>query len=158
MSSSHLDLLFQQILEGWDIPTPQGLLRIKQEDAAKQLPAHPYSALKNLAHAVFWQDLWLGQLAGQPRPPSEFVWQNDFRDPDPSEWPTLRRRFVEGLQEARRYCQADPPALGCDSEEKAVDLLLRIAIHASYHMGQLNLLKRALRASNSGTSGDDEAE
>ncbi len=70
----------------------------------------------------------------------------------------MRRRFVEGLQEARRYCQTDPPALRCDSEEKAVDLLLRIAIHASYHMGQLNLLKRALRASHSGTSGDDKAE
>lgn len=157
MNRSHLDLLFQQILEGWDIPTPQGLLRIKQEDASRQLPGLPYSALKNLAHAVFWQDLWLGQLAGQPRPPSQFIWENDFRDPDASEWPTLRRRFVEGLEEARSHCQADAPPPGCGSEERAVDLLLRIAIHASYHMGQLNLLKRALKASKAGAS-DDEAE
>ncbi len=145
MDVSLVDRVFQQIEEGWDIPTPQGLLRVKQEDAAVTLPGMPYSIVKNLAHAVFWQDLWLGSLAGKKRPSNEFVWQNDFRDPDPAEWPALRKRFVEGLRKAREYCGDGFGKHKKKTDAEAADVLLAIAIHASYHMGQINVLKRALK-------------
>lgn len=140
-----LNRTFQQIQEGWDIPTPQGLLRVKEDQASILIEGMPYSMLKNLAHAVFWQDLWLMAMRGEPRPPSMEVWKNDFRDPDPSEWKSLRSRFVEGLQEARDWCGPRFSEHKRESDQKAVDTLLAIAIHASYHMGQMNLLKRAIR-------------
>ncbi|OGF55133.1 MAG: hypothetical protein A2Z21_10015 [Candidatus Fraserbacteria bacterium RBG_16_55_9] len=146
MDLSTLDRLFQQIQEGWDIPTPQGLLRVKQEDAAVTLPNLPYSMVKNLAHVVYWQELMLKALAGEHRPPQMEVWKNDYRDPDPSEWPDLRRRFVAGFERARAYCGPGFSAHKLKSDQEAVDTLLTIAIHASYHMGQLNILKRAGRA------------
>jgi hypothetical protein len=145
MELSLLDRLFQQIQEGWDIPTPQGLLRVKQEDAAVTPAKTPYSMVKNLAHAVYWQELWLGSLAGAPRVPQEEVWKNDFRDPDPAEWPDLRKRFVEGLQKAREYCGEGFKKHKHKSDRDATDTLIAIAIHASYHMGQLNLIKRVVK-------------
>lgn len=139
-----LERMFQQILEGWDIPTPQGILRLKQEDAAQEVDAFPYSFVKNLAHAVYWQDLWLKELEGAPRPPSIEVWKNDWRAPAPSEYPVLRKQFIEGVKRARWFAGEGFVTHQCESDEKAIDLLLRIAIHDCYHLGQLNTLKRGL--------------
>ena len=150
MDLNHLDRLFQQIQEGWDIPTPQGLLRVKREDAAKTGSSLPYSMVKNLAHAVYWQDLWLRSLAGEPRPSSMEVWKNDWRDPDSSEWESLRKRFIDGLQKARDNCGEEFKNHKKETDEKAVDTLLAIAIHATYHMGQLNVLKRTLKSGRRG--------
>ncbi|RMG24536.1 MAG: DinB family protein [Armatimonadetes bacterium] len=137
--------LFDQILEGKDIPTAEGVLRVKREDAEAELPPLPYSLLVNLAHAVHWQDLWLNQLEGKPNPPIQEVWRTDWRRPDASEYPALRKRFVEGLRRARALAGEEFASHRCESDEKAAEVLLRIAIHASYHIGQMNLLKRALR-------------
>jgi len=139
-----LDRLFQQILEGWDIPTPQGVLRLKQEDAVREVDAFPYPLVKNLAHAAYWQDIWLKMLEGTPRPPSMEVWKNDWREPDPSEYATPRRQFIEGVKRARWFAGEGFSTHKCASDEKAVDLLLRIAIHDCYHLGQMNTLKRGL--------------
>ncbi len=145
MDLANLDRLFQQILEGWDIPTPGGLLRVKQDAAAATLPAMPYSMVENLAHAVYWQELWLGALAGDKRPPEMEVWKNNWRKPGPAEWGDLRKRFCAGLENARSWCGEGFATHKRPSDEDAVDKLLAIAIHASYHMGQLNLLKRGQR-------------
>jgi hypothetical protein len=145
MDLTVLDRLYLQIQEGWDIPTPKGLLRVKRDDAAVTLPGMPYSMVKNLAHAVYWQELWLGALEGASRPANMEVWRNDFRDPDPSEWEDLRKRFVEGLAKAREYCGERFKEHRRKSDEDAVNTLLAIAVHASYHMGQINVLKRALK-------------
>ncbi len=145
---SVISLLFKQILEGWDIPTPSGLLRLKQADAEVTLDNLPYSILKNLVHTVLWQDLWLAKLGGKKSPPSMEIWRNDWRDPEPSEWPVLRKRFIEGLQQAHEIASASPMPHQCKSDEEAVNTLLAIAIHAAYHMGQINTIKRALRQSN----------
>jgi hypothetical protein len=146
MDITQIDRLFQQILEGWDIPTPQGMLRVNRVDAEATLPGMPYSMAKNLRHAVYWQDLWLGELAGEPRKPQMEVWKDDWKEPEPGAWDALRRSFVEGLQKARWYCGDGFGSHKCASDQDAADKLLAIAIHASYHMGQLNLLKRARRA------------
>lgn len=145
MDLTLVDRLFQQVLEGWDIPTPPGVLRVKREDAARTLPGLPYSMVKNLAHAVYWQNLWLGKLRGDKSPPSMEVWTNDWRDPGPEEWEGLRTSFVSGLEEARGYCGEGFCRHKCKSDEAAADTLIAIAIHASYHLGQLNVLKRSMR-------------
>src|ERR1044071_2143871 len=52
--------LFRQIIEGVDIPAAESLLKnITPEKAAMKLDASPYSILTNLAHADFWQQVWL---------------------------------------------------------------------------------------------------
>lgn len=147
MDRSILVLVFRHIIEGYDIPTPAGMLRIKPEVAAVK-PVHvPYSLATNLAHALFWQDIWLEKLSGKPRRPQMEVWKNDFRVPEESEFPAVKKQFLAGLSEALRIAESDPFDHRLSSDEEAVDALIRIAVHGAYHLGQMNVIKRTVRAS-----------
>ncbi len=132
--------LFDHILGGRDIPKPSGLSRMKREVAVSRHPGAPYSPLTNLAHAVLWQEAWLRSLSGIKTSGPE-LWNNDFRVPEPGEYEALRARFVDGLKEARAFATGETPHR-CPSDDKAVTTLIKIAVHASYHMGQINLLRR----------------
>lgn len=140
--ASLLGELFAHIIEGYDIPTPAGLLKVSEERAATKHEGSPYSLLKNLAHAVYWQNLWLDRLQGRPTPPTMEIWKGDWQEPSPTDFKRLRQEFVEGLEMARKISTAEPFEHAMDSDEKAIDRLLRIAVHGAYHMGQMNLLKR----------------
>lgn len=141
--------VFRQILDGDDIPTPDGMLKIKQTDVSVELQGFPYSIITNLAHAVLWQDIWLNSLHGGPRESMIEKWKNDWRVPPQSEWPSLRKEFVDGLKEAHRIAGSIPMDHKMETDEAAINLLVCIAVHSSYHMGQLNLLKRSIRQYNS---------
>lgn len=132
--------LFDQIIDGWDIPKPTSLNQLKAADASVKRDGVPYSALTNLAHAVLWQEAWLSALRGDPVR-QQTLWENDFRIPEEHEYRRLRKRFAEGLHEARKYASGELVHQR-ESEEKARTTLLRIAIHASYHLGQCSLLRR----------------
>lgn len=138
-------LAFDQILEGHDIPTPEGLLKISEGAAFQELPEMPYSIATNLAHAVLWQDVWLQKLKGGPARPTMEVWKNDFRTPEKSELKALKSEFIEGLREGRRIAASTPMDHQLESDDEAANLLLRMIVHGAYHCGQLNLLKRAQR-------------
>lgn len=146
MERDTLVQLFDQILNGMDIPTPTGLLRIRKETVSTTNAHLPYPLVTNLAHTVMWQNLWLDKLEGKPKKPSMEVWKNDWRLADSEEWDDLRKQFVSGLNRARTLAAEGP----LDAER--IETLLRIAVHGAYHMGQLNLLKRSLRLGH--TEGD----
>lgn len=141
---SSLTALFDQILEGYDIPKPESMLKVKQGDAGQIADSAPYSLLTNLAHATLWQRFWLQKLHGGRKKSNMTEWRDDFRVPDPDEWDGLRREFLAGLREARAIAAGELP-FQC-SDEEARDTLLRIAVHGAYHCGQMNLLKRMNRS------------
>lgn len=145
MDRSALVLIFDHILEGHDIPTPEGMLKVKAEAAATQIEPAPYSLLTNLAHATLWQRFWLQKLAGGKRSSTMKEWKDDFRVPDAEEWEGLRREFLEGLKEARRIAASDPFDHQIKDDGEAIDTLVKIAVHGAYHCGQMNLLKRMAR-------------
>ncbi len=145
MDRSALAEVFKQIIEGYDIPTPAGMLRVKREDVAILVEPLPYSLLTNLAHANLWQRLWLASLKGGSRKAGMEEWKNDFRIPDPSEWNALRKEFLEGLLEAQRIAASEPFDHKLQSDQEAVEKLVKIAVHGAYHCGQMNLLKRAIK-------------
>jgi len=130
--------MLQQVLEGWDIPTPAGTLRVREEAALRQVPGTPYSLATNLAHACRWQRLWLGSLGLGPLQDWKQVCREDFRVARPGEWPSDRREFVEGLHSAYQFALEQGDTL----DEKSLDTLMKIAIHASYHLGQCNVLRK----------------
>lgn len=153
MDRSALALVYRHIIEGYDIPTPAGMLRIKPEAASLQPGAVPYSLATNLAHALLWQDIWLEKLAGKPRRPQMEVWTNDFRVPAESEFPGLKKRFLAGLNEALKITESEPFDHKLPTDEEAIDALIRIAVHGAYHIGQMNLIKRTVRAGLDSDSG-----
>lgn len=146
MDRSALPMVFDHILGGYDIPAPEGMLKVKRDAANEQIEPAPYSLATNLAHAVLWQRFWLGKLAGGRKKSNMTEWRDDFRVPEPEEWEGLRREFVKGLKEARRIAASEPFDHKCTDDTEAIDTLTRIAVHGAYHCGQMNLLKRMSRA------------
>lgn len=134
--------MLQQVLEGWDIPTPGGTLRVKEEDAMRLVPGSPYSVATNLAHACRWQRLWLGNLGIGPGQDWHQVCREDFREPLQGEWAACRKEFLDGLQAAHDFAREK----GDELDSKSLDTLMKIAIHASYHLGQCNALRKLEKA------------
>ncbi|MGV3616574.1 MAG: DinB family protein [Fimbriimonas sp.] len=131
----------RQVVEGDDFSSPGGLLRsIKASVAVVVPPGCPYSIATNVKHALLWQDLWLCRLRGERLP--QVIPGKDFPEVTEAEWPEVRRRFVEGLDEALAIARRDPFTHGAKDDDLAVRTLLKIANHGAYHLGQVQLLKR----------------
>lgn len=135
MNSAVLKVLFDQIIEGKDIPVAASMLRQGARRVADTPEGLPYSLIENLWHAVYWQDLWLRELQGEKVPSLMAIWEGDWRTPQEVEFADLREQFLQGLFLARGMCKGE-------LDEKQVELLLRIAVHGTYHIGQMNLVKR----------------
>lgn len=125
--------VFEQLAEGRDFPSPSGLLGgVSAARAERRREGMPYSLADNLAHAARWQEEWLAKFDGEKRP----VGGDDWRPAEPGEYAGLRARFVEGIDRAAKLAERDDLTPGDRVR------LVRIALHAAYHLGQMNLLKR----------------
>ena len=134
--------VYRQIIMGGDIPAPASMLKgLKPERAAERLPGFPYSLLENLWHAVFWQTIWLNRLEGKKA--KSFM--EDWQSPEPSELPKLRARFLANLAKAHKIASAKSFKHKMKSDEAALKTLVAMAVHDSYHIGQMNLIKRATK-------------
>ena len=132
----------RQVWEGDDFPAPKSILsNVKPEDAAKVPPGFKYSLLTLVEHCNLWNGIWVGRLVDRKRPDMT----KDWRVPKPSEWPEVRRRFLEGMEEAISVAEAKPFRHKMKSNEAAVKTILNIAVHTAYHVGQFVLVKRAVR-------------
>jgi hypothetical protein len=128
----------RQLVEGEDFSTPREMLEtIEPGMAATVPPGCPYSIATNVMHALLWQDLWVARLRGEagtaPEP------DQDFPAVTEAEWPAVRARFVDGLEEALALARSDSFA-----PEPQGKILFQIVNHGAYHLGQVQLLKRIL--------------
>lgn len=132
----------RQVWTGADFPPPASILKtVKAVDAAALPPGFKYSLLTLVEHTDFWQRIWLGRLTGAKRPDMT----KDWRVPDPSEWPEVRKRFLENFESALAVARAEPFVHRLKSDEEACKVLTQIAVHNAYHVGQFVLVKRAVR-------------
>jgi hypothetical protein len=134
----------RQLIEGNDFTLPAKIVRgLKAEAACRVLPGMPYSIATNVDHCDIWNRAWLASLEGLPKV-NPFP---DFRKVEPAEWPKVRDEFVKNLMRAQAIALAEPFIHHSRTEETAKKVLLMITIHTAYHIGQIALLKRALRLS-----------
>jgi len=133
----------RQVLEGADFESPATLLKsVKPNQAAAIANGLPYSIATNVAHADIWNRLWLARLEGKPK----FNPFPDFPLIDEKDWPKLSKQFVANVERAYKIACAEPFKHKCKSDDVAQKTLLKIAVHTAYHLGQIKLLKRALRS------------
>lgn len=131
----------RQVVEGADFTPPEELLRtVKPAQAVAMVPGSPYSIATNVAHADIWNRLWLARLRGEKK----FNPFPDFPSISEADWPSVRDRFVENLVAAQGVAEAKSKH-AMKSDEAAAKVLLQIAVHTAYHLGQVRLLKRLLR-------------
>jgi len=69
----------------------------------------------------------------------------DFPEVSAADWPRIRKAFIDGMQEAYEIASREPFAHGASSDDKANETLFKIANHGSYHLGQVQLLKRMIK-------------
>ncbi len=132
----------RQVLEGTDFdPADKVLGNLTPEQATTKLPGWPYSIATNLAHTDHWQRIWLARLEGTKRPKSF----PDFPEISPEDWPEVRDQFLANFERTMAIAKAEPFEHQMKSDKVAVKILLEIAIHNAYHIGQMKLLKRLLR-------------
>jgi uncharacterized damage-inducible protein DinB len=128
----------RQLVEGEDFSTPREMLgSIEPGMATTVPPGCPYSIATNVMHALLWQDLWVARLRGEPGTRPEM--DHDFPDVTEAEWPEVRARFVDGLDQALALAESES-----FDEETSGRILFQIVNHGAYHLGQVQLLKRIL--------------
>lgn len=110
--------------------------------AARRPPGAPCSPLQLLAHLCRWQELALRALRGErvDWPPHQEA-AGPEPPPDPGAWERWADRFLDGLEQARMLAAGIGP-----EDEGRLRLVLIMALHQSYHLGQLVLLRRMLGA------------
>lgn len=113
-------------------------------EALKTAASPPAEAIREYAHALGADDVWLARLQG--RPPRIAVWPALTL----AELPRVAAMIHAGY---RQYFDAlDDAALdrsvgytnsaGASFESAVGDILLHVAMHAQYHRGKINLLLR----------------
>jgi uncharacterized damage-inducible protein DinB len=105
-----------------------------------------------LAHMVFWQELTLEIVrGGQPQTPEHAAggWPAIPTGRGATKtWGALRGRFLAGVAELEEVARTrDLEArVGGDAKSTLGELLLMIANHNSYHLGQIVSLRRLIDA------------
>jgi len=137
----------RQVRDGTDFQAPARVLnRISAKRACLTLPEFGYSLATYVLHTDFWQIVWLNRLNGL-RAPNMLA---DWRVASPGEWPDIRSGFLAHLDQAIAFAEAEPFSHSMRTDERALKVLLEIAVHDAYHVGQFVLLKRALASITQG--------
>jgi hypothetical protein len=138
--------LLRQMVEGADFDTASAMLKSVNGQKAVLVPLNcPYSIATNIAHAEQWQRSWLNPMKGLP-PFDVYKHGKDFPIIKPEEWPAVRQRFIDGLDDAYRFATSEPFAHHAKDDASAQRRLMKTALHGSYHLGQVKLLKRIISA------------
>ncbi len=142
MSAKTAAEALRQVRDGRDFQVPAKVLaRISAADACRSLPEFGHSLATYVLHTDFWQVVWLNRLGGL-RAPSMLA---DWREATPDQWPAIRESFLSNLDAAIAIADGQPFHHKMKGDDAAVKVLLELALHDAYHVGQFVLMKRALR-------------
>ncbi len=118
---------FRQVNDAEDFHDPKSLLEGVTAEQACAHEGNRYSIATYVAHADYWQKLWLGLVFRPVR--EELDWPN----PTPEEWPAIRDSFVANWALAIERAKAA-------TDDKGRQTYLRIVLHNVYHIGQIFVL------------------
>jgi len=119
----------------------------------------PHSVFRLLNHMIYWQDLFLQRLTGaRVSSPASAVegWPGEDGPRNAAEWTGSVERFNQGLGVVQGLINPDTldevlPNWNYRTRSEAIAL---VASHNSYHLGQIVLLRRMLKAWPPPTGGD----
>jgi uncharacterized damage-inducible protein DinB len=134
---------------------------ISAELAVQVVEGYPHSIWQIVEHMNFWMDYELAKIAGENRPYPGKAIESWPAHPSPAngtakelrvQWQATTRRFTDLLARLVRLAESDAAALGrkiqnvglpqSPRESTVHAILLQLAAHNSYHVGQIALLRR----------------
>jgi len=117
------------------------LAGVRPEDAT-------HSVYQLLNHMLYWQEWVVKWLSGEKPPIPKHAsgsWPGDAAPASRKEWQGAVRRFRNGLEAlTRRSRQVD--LCSKRGTKSPLEMLLLIALHNSYHVGQVVLLRQVMGA------------
>jgi uncharacterized damage-inducible protein DinB len=128
---------------------------ISAELAALRVPGYPHSIWQIVLHMNYWMDHDLAAVRGEhPRYPDHAIesWPAHPAPATEVRWQAARQHFVELLSQLAALADSDSSTLERIVEDVGVantprraavrTRLWQIAVHNSYHIGQIALLRR----------------
>jgi uncharacterized damage-inducible protein DinB len=137
---------------------------IPAELAARTVAGYPHSIWQIVEHMNYWMEYDFGKVAGENRPYPDKAIESWPVHPNPAAdgraadvaWQATTRRFTDLLARLSRLAECDAAELGrkvqnvgspqSPRESTAQAMLWQIAVHNSYHAGQIALLRRQFGA------------
>ena len=116
--------------------------------AGRQPEGAPHSILQLLNHLIYWQDWVVSWLDGEDPPIPEHAagsWPGAPRPEDAIAWDQAVQRFVEGLERLISHVREADLFTEGDGKTR-LEMLQTIALHNSYHLGQVVLMRQLLGA------------
>ena len=127
----------------------QAIEGLSAEQARHKLEKETPSCWEILHHMEYWQELILTALREETVAWPEHAtegWSSMVNDGGASDWNQLVEHFVRGLKEAEQLSQKGELTRSLPGWPKtsAGKALLVLALHNSYHLGQIVLLRKHL--------------
>ena len=125
--------------------------------AGRRVPGFPQSIFGLVWHAAYWMDYELARTEGKAPPYPDHAdasWPKDEAPRNAREWDETVNRFRAGLA-ALDALAADPGSAqrkvaltsqATNQGDTVKDIVWQTLVHNSYHLGQVVLLRQALRA------------
>ena len=131
---------------------PQAVLEgLSADNAERRLDGSgaSHSIAEIVAHMAFWQDWFLGRVAGsgEPAPESASI---GWPQVDKGDWPKILKQFHEGLDKVAQLdpsskAPIDPPfEIPPLAHHDAGDVVSHVALHNSHHLGQVITLRQCM--------------
>jgi len=132
---------------------------LSAELSGRKPDGFPYSVWQLLGHLNYWMGYELARIGGRPHAYPEHAglsWPAEASPGDAERWEAGIARFEKTLDELSQLAKSAPETLDravapMEAGEAAHDATLRgvlwqTAVHNSYHLGQVALLRRVLGA------------
>ncbi len=131
---------------------PHGVLEgLTPDDAERHLdwPGASHSIAEIVAHMAFWQDWFLGRVAGsgEPAPQTASI---GWPAVNKGDWPRVLQRFQEGLDQVALLDPSskkpiDPPfEFPPMAHHNAGDVVSHVALHNAHHLGQVITMRQCM--------------
>ncbi|MCC7479045.1 DinB family protein [bacterium] len=143
----------RHLLQGADehLPPARLLEGLSPEQACAVAPGMPHSIATLLGHMTHWQEHACGWLAGELPPAAPIPDEINFPAVQPEQWEALRQSFLDSLEQLCQLLEqqgdAELPAGEVFYKGRSSGFLMAMqALHNTYHLGQIVLLRRMLGA------------
>jgi uncharacterized damage-inducible protein DinB len=153
-SQTLIELLYGKGSHANPITAVQG---IPAELAARKFEGYPHSICQMVGHMNYWMDYELRRIRQEDPPyPAHAAdsWPSDSSPEDNEQWKQGVARFAALIEELSALAKSDAEFLNQEVQathavhkqhsSSVLAVLWQIAVHNSYHIGQIVLLRRLL--------------
>ncbi|ELR70348.1 hypothetical protein C900_04033 [Fulvivirga imtechensis AK7] len=129
------------------LPASVVLEGLKPEIAGKYIEGSPYTIWQQIEHINFWQERYIGHIKGQTLPKIsdlEEGWPGEDAPSGKAELDAAISSLAAGIAEVRTMLSRGAEIKYPSNYNSGYDVITSMAMHLSYHLGQIMIMRRIL--------------